>query len=140
MAAYLLYQLLPQETLGTDLLEEEGCFVITFATPDKVSDAAASRPPASGKRAAVTMLPGSCMKLTPLPPLVPGGPPRIQSTVLTHVTAGKMYVPDMIITFILKVNEGMDQVSCTIAAPAPLLIHDYAHNADGHANVTRARV
>lgn len=45
----------------------------------------------------------SCFNFTPLPPSAPGGRPRTHVTVVINIDAGMAYVPDAIISFILKV-------------------------------------
>lgn len=90
------------QSLGTDLLEEEGCLVVLFHSPPDPLDPDLL-PPGLRKPGLIRVMPGSCIKFTPLPPLTPGGPQRVHSTVVAHLGAGTLTVPTFIITFVLKV-------------------------------------
>ncbi|GIL49243.1 hypothetical protein Vafri_5366 [Volvox africanus] len=91
------------EANGADLLDEEGCLLICFQTPDRKVLGPDAPPPDSEKHRQMRLLAPSCMSFEPLPPKTPGGPPRAQCVVQTYVDANVRIVPPFIIAFVLKV-------------------------------------
>jgi hypothetical protein len=89
-----------------DLLATEGCFLICLHSPQDISDAI-QLPPESAKRDRLDVLPGSCVKLTPLPPAASGkgaaAQPQVLSELTMHLDAHTKHLPSFMISFVLKV-------------------------------------
>ena len=89
-----------------DLLSTEGCYLMTQQSIKELPEGA-SLPPADGKRDRLDMAPGSCLKLTPLPPRrgAAGSPavPQVRSEMMIHIDAHKASVPTFVVQFVLKV-------------------------------------
>lgn len=90
--------------ISTDLLEDEGCFLTCVESVDERSLPAGTQLPAAHpSRDTLRILPGSCMKYTPLPPAGPGKQQRTHCVVQLHVDAGMVSVPHLVINFVLRV-------------------------------------
>ncbi len=92
-----------------DLLATEGCYLICLHSPRDIPDDI-TLPPDSAKRDRLDVLPGSCVKLTPLPPpatSTKGGPataqPQILSELTMHLDAHTKALPAFMVSFVLKV-------------------------------------
>lgn len=90
------------QAVGMDMLAEEGCLAISFSSPDGGMPDGVEPPAGHEGRTHVTILPGSCLMLSPLPPLSAGGRPRVRVDVVTMLDSGQ-WVPEAVITFVLSV-------------------------------------
>jgi len=88
---------------GVDLLEEEGCFVVLCDSPEDTDPVAAEAiPRGAASRERVRNLPGSCIKLVPLPP-TKDGQLRCRAVMMVHNDPDMPNVPSFLVNFALNV-------------------------------------
>eukprot|EP00873_Tetraselmis_striata_P007111 jgi/Tetstr1/427375/TSEL_017539.t1 len=88
---------------GVDLLEEEGCFVVLCHSPEDTDPVAAEAiPRGAASRERVRNLPGSCIKLVPLPP-TKDGQLRCRAVMMVHNDPDMPNVPSFLVNFALNV-------------------------------------
>ncbi|KIY94769.1 hypothetical protein MNEG_13193, partial [Monoraphidium neglectum] len=90
------------QAVGIDVLAEDGSLAISFSSPEGGLPSDVAAPAGYAARTHVEILPGSCMRLEPLPPKEAGGRPRTKVVVVTMLDSGQ-WVPEAIITFVLMV-------------------------------------
>ncbi|KAL6764870.1 hypothetical protein V8C86DRAFT_2465022 [Haematococcus lacustris] len=88
--------------VGIDLLEEHGCFLTSLHTPSALQDNV-TIPAHLASNPSVDVRQGSFVAMEPLQPAQPGGSPRTRVTMVLHVDPHLTFVPQFIITFVLKV-------------------------------------
>ncbi|KAJ9524257.1 hypothetical protein QJQ45_008456 [Haematococcus lacustris] len=88
--------------VGIDLLEEHGCFLTSLHTPSVLPDNV-TIPAHLASNPSVDVRQGSFVAMEPLQPAQPGGSPRTRVTMVLHVDPHLTFVPQFIITFVLKV-------------------------------------
>ncbi|GFH33082.1 uncharacterized protein HaLaN_32399, partial [Haematococcus lacustris] len=89
--------------VGIDLLEEHGCFLTSLHTPSTLQDNI-TIPAHLASNPSVDVRQGSFVAMEPLQPAQPGGSPRTRVTMVLHVDPHLTFVPQFIITFVLKVG------------------------------------
>ncbi|KAI8468372.1 MAG: hypothetical protein J3K34DRAFT_12713 [Monoraphidium minutum] len=90
------------QAVGIDMLAEDGSLAISFSSPDGGLPDGLTPPAGYEARTHVQVLPGSCLRLCPLPPKAPGGKGRTRVVVVTMLDSGA-WVPEAVITFVLQV-------------------------------------
>ncbi|GBF90344.1 hypothetical protein Rsub_02450 [Raphidocelis subcapitata] len=90
------------QAVGMDMLAEDGSVAISFASPEAGMPEDVEPPAGYEGRTHVQILPGSCLRMVPLPPKSPGGKTRTGVVVVTMLDSGA-WVPEAIITFVLSV-------------------------------------
>ncbi|KXZ48805.1 hypothetical protein GPECTOR_25g389 [Gonium pectorale] len=88
------------DAVGTDVLAEEGRFVIMLCSPKK---GAIELPEAAKGHRKIRLQRPTCMVFTPLPPSTPGGKPRTLAQVMVVLDPGIRHLPCFIMTFVLKI-------------------------------------
>jgi hypothetical protein len=105
-SAWMLFPFPQMDTLvhahGVDLAQEDRSLLIVMSDPTDMPANAAELPKAARKRKRASVLPGSCIRLEPLP-VGPDGKHRVKATALTHINPGIPYVPPVLLNFVLKV-------------------------------------
>jgi len=105
---------------GMDLLEEAGCYLVTCHSDDVEREPAAKAaiPHAAKSRARVDNLRGTCIKIVPLPPALPGSTLRSHVTMLVHNHPRIPYVPQLLVDF------GLHVLSPYVYKQVRRLLHD----------------
>ncbi|KAK9818228.1 hypothetical protein WJX72_009079 [[Myrmecia] bisecta] len=107
-AAWLPFPFTHQDVLlharGADCAEEERCLfvMVNDVTESNLPADPAAVPAAAAKRRRAAILPGTCLRLEPLPP-GPDGKARTRGTMLAHVDPQLPFVPAVLVNFVLKV-------------------------------------
>ncbi|MEW5315341.1 MAG: hypothetical protein WDW38_006780 [Sanguina aurantia] len=90
------------EASGADMLDLDGSIFAAFSTPSDAK-AEALLPAVTKNSKAVHILPRSCLRLEPLPPLFPGGLPRTRVAFQAYADPRIPHLPPAIISFVLRV-------------------------------------
>lgn len=98
----LAHREVTMEAVGADTLQDDGTFTVAFHTP-KAMPVDCNPPPYKDRRVPATVVEGSAMTVTALPPSLPGGPLRTVVTVVIYIDLHVSYVPDMFLTFMMRV-------------------------------------
>ncbi|KIY93688.1 hypothetical protein MNEG_14273 [Monoraphidium neglectum] len=87
--------------LGMDLLQSEGAMIVSMQDLGDVLPPDLDLVPGHEARKRYSLHP-SCFRFEPLPPEYPGGPPRVDTTVIATLDSKKVPVNDTVISFLLK--------------------------------------
>ncbi|KAL4425457.1 hypothetical protein ABPG75_009473 [Micractinium tetrahymenae] len=89
---------------GFDLADEHKCLLVSLedCTPEQLPPGHRPLPPEYHKRKTVNFLPGSCLRLRPLP-AAPDGTPRTEGSLLLHLDPHIPFIPAFLLNFVLGV-------------------------------------
>lgn len=89
---------------GFDLAKEHRCLLVCLddASLEQLPHGHTPLPPEFAKRKHINFLPGSCLKIRPLPP-APDGTPRTEGSLMIYMDPHIPYIPAFLLNFVLGV-------------------------------------